>query len=44
MGTIIVSQPSTGPESAMTIALIGGVVLAAGVGLAGVSRYRRNSI
>ena len=44
MGTIVVSQPSTGPESAMTIALIGGVVLAAGVGLAGVSRYRRRSI
>ncbi len=44
MGTITVSLPSTGPESAMTFALIGGVVLAAGVGLAGVSRYHRSSI
>lgn len=44
MGTIVVSQPSTGPESATTIALVGGIVLAAGVGLAGVARYRRRSI
>lgn len=44
MGTISVTLPDTGPESATTIALVGGLVLAAGVGLAGVARLRRNSI
>ncbi len=44
MGSLVVNQPNTGPASAMTIAVVGGIVLAAGVGLAGVSRYRRRSI
>lgn len=41
---LLVQMPSTGPESATTIALIGGAVLAVGVGLAGAARLRRRSI
>ena len=44
MGEILVSLPDTGPGNSGTIAFVGGIVLAAGVGLAGVSRFRRRSI
>ena len=37
MGMLVVNLPSTGPESATTIALIGGVALAAGLAMAGMT-------
>ena len=38
-----VEMPMAGLESASTIALVGGAVLAAGVGLVSVGRFRRSS-
>jgi LPXTG-motif cell wall-anchored protein len=44
MADLHVQMPATGPESASTVALVAGALLAGGVGLAGLARLRRRSI